>query len=251
MSDADSRLSMAGALTIRKVIEQLCFTASIRLSASYGSAAVASTEVVRQIWSLLSVLWWPMSVAGQTLVAGLLAEWAAIRRVHILRRARSISVRIMAMTTTIGVLGGLSVFCGRFFIPTVMTSNPLIQDLCSQQLPVVALIMPISALCDMTESVFIAAKCYDVVLKGMTLGAIALCGILYAGHALGWGLPTMWIGLGTLFLVRVAISLWLFNSSSSPIPKQPSSSSKDSSDTLRLDVEPPKARPSKPKPSAL
>lgn len=214
----------AGALTIRKVIEQLCFTASIRLSASYGSAAVASTEVVRQIWSLLSVLWWPMSVAGQTLVAGILAEWVAIRKVHILRKARSISVRIMAMTTAIGVLGALSVFWGRFFIPTVMTSNPIIQGLCSQQLPVVALIMPISALCDMTESVFIAAKCYDVVLKGMTLGAIFLFGILYAGHALDWGLPTMWIGLGTLFFVRVVISLWLFNSPTSPIPKVPSES---------------------------
>jgi len=232
---------VAGALTIRKVIEQLCFTASIRVSASYGSAAVASTEVVRQIWSLLSVLWWPMSVAGQTLVAGLLAEWAAIRKVHILRKARSISVRIMAITTTIGMLGALSVFCGRFFIPTVMTSNSVIQELCSQQLPVVALIMPISALCDMTESVFIAAKCYDVVLKGMTLGAVFLCGVLYTGHSLGWGLPTMWIGLGTLFLVRVIISLSLFNSPSSPIPRLPPNFNATKQDVTqeRLDPLPP------------
>ena len=46
-----------GALTVRKIIEQICFTASIRMAALYGAAAVASAEVVRQIWSVLSVCW--------------------------------------------------------------------------------------------------------------------------------------------------------------------------------------------------
>jgi hypothetical protein len=35
--------------------------------------------------------------------------------------------------------------------------------------------MPISALCDMTEAVLIAAKCYDVVLKGMAIGGTNAC----------------------------------------------------------------------------
>ena len=46
-----------GALTVRKIIEQICFTASIRMAALYGAVAVASAEVVRQIWSVLSVCW--------------------------------------------------------------------------------------------------------------------------------------------------------------------------------------------------
>jgi hypothetical protein len=83
---------------------------------------------------------------------------------------------------------------------------------------VIACIMPICALCDMTESVFIAAKCYDVVLKGMILGALFLFATLWLGPSIGLGLETMWVALGVLFSVRVLFSLFLFNSPSSPIP---------------------------------
>lgn len=166
---------------------------------------------------------WPMSVAGQTLVAGLLAESAAIKHQQAahdrtLRKARVISVRIMAVTCGIGLVGGSLVYLARNLIANTMTTNPLVQAMCVQQLPIVALIMPISALCDMTESVFIAARCYQVVLRGMILGALFLGATLVLGASLGWGLGTMWIGLGVLFGVRVVLTLAIFRSPSSPIP---------------------------------
>ena len=78
---------------MRKMIEQICFTMTMRFSASFGATAVASAEIARQCWSVLSILWWPLSVAGQTMVAAALAEFSATQRHKKLVLARGIADR--------------------------------------------------------------------------------------------------------------------------------------------------------------
>jgi len=216
-----------GALTFRKLVEQFSFTATTRMASTFGSAAVASSEIVRQCWSLLSVLWWPMSVAGQTLVATLLAEWNATNKVSKLVQARKVSMRVMAVSTSLGMTGAAIVILGSTWIPTVMTSSEIVQSFASQQLPLVACIMPLSALCDVVESIFIAAKFYSIVVRGMVFGAVGLALVLLAGQNLHAGMSTVWLGIFTLYLVRTVWSIRNFNRQESPIPPlQPLTSAK-------------------------
>mmetsp|Transcript_34158 Transcript_34158/g.106992 ORF Transcript_34158/g.106992 Transcript_34158/m.106992 type:complete len:591 (-) Transcript_34158:7406-9178(-) len=216
-----------GALTFRKLVEQFSFTATTRMASSFGSAAVASSEIVRQCWSLLSVLWWPMSVAGQTLVATLLAEWNATKKMSKLDQARKVSMRVMGISTSLGMTGAAIVILGSSWIPSVMTSSEIVQSFASQQLPLVACIMPLSALCDVVESIFIAAKFYQIVVRGMMFGACGLALVLLAGKNLQLGMTTVWLGIFTLYLVRTLWSIHNFNQRDSPIPPvQPWTSAK-------------------------
>mmetsp|Transcript_15582 Transcript_15582/g.36322 ORF Transcript_15582/g.36322 Transcript_15582/m.36322 type:complete len:599 (+) Transcript_15582:20-1816(+) len=209
-----------GALTVRKFVEQICFTVTMRFSASFGATALASAEIARQCWSMLSILWWPLAVAGQTLVASALAEYTATRKAAKLVLARGIAIRVMFISTLLGTSGALVLVLARDVIPSLMTSNPAVQALAASQLPFLALIMPVTALCDVVESCFIAAKDYGVVLRAMVFGAVALTLAIGACTLLKIGIRTQWLAILALYSARLLLALRRFNSAKSSIPRE-------------------------------
>jgi hypothetical protein len=239
-----------GALTVRKMIEQICFTMTMRFSASFGATAVASAEIARQCWSVLSILWWPLSVAGQTMVAAALAEFSATQRHKKLVLARGIAIRVMYISSILGAFGACVIIAGRNIIPSLLTPSEAVQTLSAMQLPFLALIMPVTALCDVVESCFIAAKVapaprstlqspcrhsfvpgiqviccdasqdYKVVLQAMLCGAVALTVTIGVCNLLEFGVRTQWLAILALYCARLALGLRRFNSSRSSIPRE-------------------------------
>eukprot|EP00871_Galdieria_phlegrea_P005484 jgi/Galph1/5937/GphlegSOOS_G4625.1 len=188
-------LKPGGALTIRKILENISYTCATSMAARLGATEAACMEICKQVWWISGISWWPLNIVAQSLVAKeeALGNWVQVR---------NISFRILQFGSFFGVLVGILGILLKGWIPAVFTSDPTVYASLRVLLPILSVVLPISACLDILEGIFIAWRDYSFIAKTMLLATTIFLYILYLTQRYKMGMIGIWLAIGILLFIR-------------------------------------------------
>eukprot|EP00879_Flechtneria_rotunda_P003921 GHRR01004161.1.p1 GENE.GHRR01004161.1~~GHRR01004161.1.p1 ORF type:complete len:563 (+),score=209.33 GHRR01004161.1:649-2337(+) len=191
-------------------------TLATAVAARLGPSAVASHQVLMQVWVLASMLVDSLAVSGQMLVAVNLGKGQAAI-------AREVSERLLQLGLGLGVILSTVIGFGSPWWPHLFTADNSILGDIHQLVPLAVLPLPINALVYTLDGVLVGASDFEW-MAAMMVGASAVAAsMLVMVEPSGAGLQGVWASLAVLMLGRLITLGWRFQSASGPLPPAKSS----------------------------
>mmetsp|Transcript_8968 Transcript_8968/g.26937 ORF Transcript_8968/g.26937 Transcript_8968/m.26937 type:complete len:525 (-) Transcript_8968:515-2089(-) len=192
------------------VMEEMCESATLTLASSMaariGAVEAAAMALSRQLWNVLGVCWWPLSIVMQSMVAGFYAK-------KDLTAMRSVADRIVQMAICISTVIGTMVFLAARVLPGLLSTDKAVQTTTAFILPVVAMSLPIDAVCDVLDRALTGCKEYTYVAKAMLVATlVSIPTMIFFVYGAKVGVAGAWLALSCMSAVRLALILHRYRS---------------------------------------
>ncbi len=221
--------SAGGAVLMRTILLLGTKTMASATAARLGSTAIASHQVVMQLWLLTSMLVDSLAVSGQSLVA---VEFGKAKLECLQSAAESSQHEDMMMMDTSGSrrvanrllqLGvGSGIFLAGGFtiltpwIPLLFTEDVHVQDSVLEILPIAVAMLPVNGAVYVLDGILVGSRDFKWMAKAMFLSAGCALAFLAAVEPMGLELKGVWYALAALMLLRVSTLIWRYQSSDGP-----------------------------------
>eukprot|EP00210_Caulerpa_lentillifera_P002402 g2303.t1 len=205
-------LSSGGTVLLRTSVLIGTKTLASSVATHLGPVAIASHQVVAQLWLLHSLLSDAIAIAGQSLVATLLA------RQNRLPLARKVSNRVLQLGAYLGGLMTLIYAAGYPLLPQVFTSDAAVVDSIHQILPLAILMLPVNSVAYVFDGVMIGASDFKFMAWSMAASCFIASASLLMVVPYHWGLEGVWSCQSGLMVLRFVILTHRYNQKTSPIP---------------------------------
>lgn len=201
-----AQLVMARDLIVRSLSFQICFLSAAAVAARFGVSAVASHQLVLQLWEFMSLFLDSVAIAAQSLVGAALGAGAVGAAQSVAKRVTIVSV--IAATLMAGVFA-----LGAAVIPRLFTSDEAILDAITTPWWFFVVMLPIAGVVFALDGVLLGSG-DAAFLRTATLAA-ALSGflpVIWLSYAFDWGLAGIWSGLMAFMVLRLAAVVWRIRS---------------------------------------
>jgi putative MATE family efflux protein len=183
-------------LIARTATLHVAITMTTLVAATGGAVVLAAHQVINSLWVLLAFALDAIAIAGQAIIGRTLGAGN-------IDLGRAMTARMVGWGVACGVAFGLVVVIARPLYVGLFTPDPLVQQLISQVLVVVAVVTPIAGVVYVLDGVLIGAG------DGRYLALAGLIALLaYTPMALGvatlnGGLIWLWLAYGGFMLARM------------------------------------------------
>ena len=144
-------LQAGGAILLRTGALLSIKTMATAVSMRLGPGAVASHQVLMQLWVLTSMVVDSLAVSGQTLVAVALGRGRTAE-------ARAVSERLLQLGLGAGVVLAVAIEAGSPWWPEVFTSDAGVVGQIREVLPLAVLPLPVNAMVYTLDGVLVGAS---------------------------------------------------------------------------------------------
>ena len=223
-----------GAVLMRTVLLLGTKTMASATAARLGSTAIASHQVVMQLWLLTSMLVDSLAVSGQSMVAVEFGK-AKIDCLNGLETPKDVATRVEATMDTAGArrvadrllqlgVGSGIVLSGLFFfsspvLPKLFTDDAQVTDSINAILPIALAMLPVNGAVYVLDGILVGSRDFKWMAMAMSLAAGCVVAFLAAVEPMDLGLPGVWYALAGLMLLRMATLVWRYESKSGPFSK--------------------------------
>eukprot|EP00878_Enallax_costatus_P012975 GHUV01013552.1.p1 GENE.GHUV01013552.1~~GHUV01013552.1.p1 ORF type:complete len:468 (+),score=125.24 GHUV01013552.1:726-2129(+) len=186
-------------------------TLATAVAARCGPSAVASHQVLMQLWVLASMLVDSLAVSGQTLIAVNLGKGECAE-------ARQLAERLLQLGLGLGI--GLAAVLGFSspFWPQMFTTDDGILGQIRELVPLAVLPLPVNALVYTLDGVLVGASDFGYLMTAMVGASAVAASMLVMVEPSGTGLEGVWAALAVLMVGRLATLAWRFQSEKGPLP---------------------------------
>ena len=224
-----------GAVLMRTVLLLGTKTMASATAARLGSTAIASHQVVMQLWLLTSMLVDSLAVSGQSMVAVEFGK-AKIDCLNGLETPKDVvATRVEATMDTAGArrvadrllqlgVGSGVVLSGLFFLsspvlPKLFTDDAQVTDSINAILPIALAMLPVNGAVYVLDGILVGSRDFKWMAMAMSLAAGCVVAFLAAVEPMDLGLPGVWYALAGLMLLRMATLVWRYESKNGPFSK--------------------------------
>jgi len=170
------------------------------VAARIGSVAVASHQVISQVWLFLALVVDALAIAGQAMIGRALAFDR--------QQAREVAARLLGM----GLMGGLVlaglVAAGAGVLPGWFTDDPTVIAQVTSIYWFVVVMQPLNAVVFVYDGVGIGAGAFGYLAASMVAAGVLTVAALVAVGALGLGLAAVWWAMVLLMVARLVALVW-------------------------------------------
>ena len=221
--------SAGGAVLMRTVLLLGTKTMASATAARLGSTAIASHQVVMQLWLLTSMLVDSLAVSGQSLVAvefgraKLECLKSAAEASHHedmmmmdTRGSRRVANRLLQLGVGSGILlaAGFTVLSP--WIPSLFTDDVHVKENVLEILPIAVAMLPVNGAVYVLDGILVGSRDFKWMAQAMSLAAGCALVFLAAVEPLGLELKGVWYALAALMLLRMSTLVWRYQSSQGP-----------------------------------
>lgn len=205
-------LASGGTLLLRTSVLIGTKTLASSVATHLGSVSIAAHQVVAQIWLLHSLLSDSLAIAGQSMIATLLAK--RNRR----RLARKVSNRLLQLGALLGTV--MMVLCIVVYplIPGIFTNDGSVVDKIHEVLPLALVMLPLNSMAYVFDGVMIGASDFKFMAWSMVVSSSIASTSLLMVIPYHWGLEGVWNCQSGLMILRFIIFTHRYNQKQSPIP---------------------------------
>lgn len=197
-----SQLVMGRDLILRSLAFQTCYVSAAAVAARFGAAALASHQIVLQLWSFLALVLDSLAIAAQSLVGAALGAGDAAHAKWVAWRVTLFSLLAAALLATVfGVGAGV--------LPDLFTDDPSVLSAVTVPWWFLVAQLPVAGIVFALDGVLLGAG--DAAFMRTATVVSALIGFLpliWLSLAYGWGLAGIWSGLSTFMVLRLIFGGW-------------------------------------------
>lgn len=218
-----------GAVLMRTVLLLGTKTMASATAARLGSTAIASHQVVMQLWLLTSMLVDSLAVSGQSLVAVEFgrAKFDCIQSAAEAKNhedfmmmdtsgSRRVANRLLQLGIGSGVALAVSFTALSPWIPPLFTDDIHVQESVHEILPIAVAMLPVNGAVYVLDGILVGSRDFKWMAKAMSVAAGCALVFLAAVEPLGLELRGVWYALAGLMLLRMATLVWRYQSSQGP-----------------------------------
>lgn len=222
--------SAGGAVLMRTVLLLGTKTMASATAARLGSTAIASHQVVMQLWLLTSMMVDSLAVSGQSLVA---VEFGRAKLDCMKSAAeepfhddmtmimdtggsRRVANRLLQLGVGSGLLLAIFFTSVSPWIPPLFTDDIHVEEGVLQILPIAVAMLPVNGAVYVLDGILVGSRDFKWMAKAMTLAAGCALVFLAAVEPLGLELKGVWYALAGLMLLRLTTLIWRYQSSQGP-----------------------------------
>lgn len=232
-----------GAVLMRTVLLLGTKTMASATAARLGSTAIASHQVVMQLWLLTSMLVDSLAVSGQSMVAVEFGkakldclqnlEYSSVGTpqtastpsapsvaVMDTMGARRVADRLLQLGVGSGIaLAGLFTLASPV-LPKLFTDDVQVTESINAILPIALAMLPVNGAVYVLDGILVGSRDFKWMAMAMSLAAGCVVSFLAAVEPLDLGLPGVWEALAGLMLLRMATLVWRYQSNDGPFSKE-------------------------------
>jgi putative MATE family efflux protein len=233
--------SAGGAVLMRTVLLLGTKTMASATAARLGSTAIASHQVVMQLWLLTSMLVDSLAVSGQSMVA---VEFGKAKIDCLQKLDNKLDTKldnkapeenVVTMDTTgarrvasrllqLGVGSGI-LLAGVFTVtspvlPKLFTDDAQVTESIGMILPIAVAMLPVNGAVYVLDGILVGSRDFKWMAMAMSLAAGCVLAFLTAVEPLDLGLPGVWYALAGLMVLRMATLVWRYESKDGPFAKK-------------------------------
>ena len=215
-----------GAVLMRTMLLLGTKTLASATAARLGSNAIASHQVVMQLWLLTSMMVDSLAVSGQSLVAVELGKGKSNSLddqkspvvVEIdTSGARRVSDRLIQLGVGSGVVLAVTFAIASPWIPKIFTEDADVEQTILSILPIAIAMLPVNAGVYVLDGILVGSRDFKWMAKAMTVAAGSAIALLAAVEPLDLGLEGVWYALAALMTFRLSTLLWRYYSPDGPL----------------------------------
>lgn len=200
-------------LSTRSLLAMSMLMWATKLIAGFGAVALASHEILRQIWVFSNQAFTSLDIATQSLVAFYLG-----------RTDRASAAAVFRRTLTLTVAAGLAIMClllaCQQTLPAIFTRDAAVIAQVSVVMPLIAVFMPLDAVASVMDGVLLGSQEAAWMSRTM-IATSACCAVaLMTCQRAGWGIMMVWACIKFLTVGRLIGNAWRLWSPQSPLGHQ-------------------------------
>lgn len=197
-----SQLALGRDLILRSLSFQICFLSAAAVASRFGVAAVASHQLVLQLWNFVALLLDSFAIAAQALVGAALGAGKVPAAWRVTRRVTQWSVGVSIVLAVAFALGSS-------LVPKIFTSDPEVLDAVGTPWWFFVAMLPVAGVVFALDGVLLGSA-DAAFLRNATL-ACALFGffpLIWLSLIFDWGLAGIWSGLVVFMALRLITGVW-------------------------------------------
>lgn len=210
MAQVAPLLSTAASMSSRTLISYSAIILGSQLAQSLGRAALAGHEIVRQLAFFLTIMYYGMSIAAQSLMAGLLAE----KRVG---EAQAMTRRLIELNVAFSALQVALLFGAREHIVSIFTADAAVAAATLQAWTPLAWGLLVDGVVVVLEGVLFAAGRHREVAGATILASLAATASMGVLCQQAPSLASIWLGMRVISAGRLAGSVLFLSAANSPL----------------------------------
>jgi putative MATE family efflux protein len=192
-----AQLSLGRDLIVRSLAFQVCFLSAAAVASRFGVAAVASHQLVLQLWNFVALLLDSFAIAAQALVGAALgaravpAAWRVAR--HVIIWSFGVSVILAAAFAA-----------GHAVLPTVFTSDTAVLDAVATPWWFFVVMLPVAGIVFALDGVLLGSADAAFLRTSTLLSAlVGFLPLIWLSLVFDWGLAGIWTGLVAFMVLRL------------------------------------------------
>jgi putative MATE family efflux protein len=192
-----AQLSLGRDLILRSLAFQVCFLSAAAVASRFGVAAVASHQLVLQLWNFVSLLLDSFAIAAQALVGAALGAGAVPAAWRVTRR-------VIMWSLGVSIILAAAFAAGHAVLPRIFTSDEEVLDAVATPWWFFVVMLPIAGIVFALDGVLLGSA--DAAFLRTSTLASALLGFLpliWLSLVFDWGLAGIWTGLVAFMLLRL------------------------------------------------
>eukprot|EP00871_Galdieria_phlegrea_P003680 jgi/Galph1/4312/GphlegSOOS_G2977.1 len=187
-------------LSVKSIFDRTSFTLATSKGSSFGIKEAASMEIVRQVWIIVGISWWPLNITAQSIVASYFAS-------QDMQHVKAVSIRLIQLGLMIGIFIAVLVATCSQILPCLFSKDWQVIHLSHQLLPIAAFLMPFSAVSNILDGILAALRDYDFTAKAILFASIACVSFLFIMLHIRVHIMSVWFAIGVLVLSRCIVLL--------------------------------------------
>ncbi|KAK9798507.1 hypothetical protein WJX73_004686 [Symbiochloris irregularis] len=201
LADWTPMLKAGAALAIRSVISICVPLFATSRVGTYGTVALATNELMRQLYIGSLTLLAGFDISAQALVASYLGQGDA-------EEARAVSARIMQIAVASATVLGAVILLNRFNIPKLFSRDAAVILLAGKLMPILACTIPFDAMASILDGTLLGASETSYISAATIINSLMVLFALTRLTVLYPGLATVWLTTKLMTLGRIITGAW-------------------------------------------
>jgi putative MATE family efflux protein len=187
---------------MRSLAFQVCFLSAAAVASRFGVAAVASHQLVLQLWNFVSLLLDSFAIAAQALVGAALGARAVPAAWRVTRR-------IVAWSLGVSIILAAAFAAGNAVLPKIFTSDAEVLAAVATPWWFFVAMLPIAGIVFALDGVLLGSADAAFLRTSTSLSAlVGFLPLIWLSLAFDWGLAGIWTGLVAFMGLRLITAGW-------------------------------------------
>lgn len=197
-----AQLVLGRDLIVRSLSFQICFLSAAAVASRFGVAAVASHQLVLQLWNFVALLLDSFAIAAQALIGAALGAGAIPAAWHVARRVTVWSLGVSVVLAAMFAAGSA-------VVPRIFTSDAAVLDAVATPWWFFVAMLPIAGIVFALDGVLLGSADAAFLRTATLISAlVGFLPLIWLSLIFDWGLAGIWTGLVVFMVLRLITVGW-------------------------------------------